>query len=131
MSAPIIMLVKQNSFLLLTSQASSVLNVFAPPAPSPRSPAHMQLRSFWCPCDSQPRCALEKLAMEVFQHHTRRAKYDAQKSGVEWWVQESFPCLLSSCPVKQGVTGQETYGKQSGGHRNALGQGRGSGGQPR
>ena len=44
-------------------------------------------RTFWCSSDSQPRCVLERMALEVFKHHAGDAVYDPATSGAEFWVQ--------------------------------------------
>lgn len=48
-------------------------------------------RTFWISANSdtqQPRCYLEKMAMEVFHHHVPSGfYYDPKTSGAEWWVQ--------------------------------------------
>lgn len=43
--------------------------------------------TFWVPGDSKPTNALERLALDIFKHHTRGALFDASKSGAEWWTQ--------------------------------------------
>lgn len=48
-------------------------------------------RTFWISANTdtqQPRCYLEKMAMEVFHHHVPSGfYYDPNTSGAEWWVQ--------------------------------------------
>ena len=45
-------------------------------------------RTFWMPVDgSEPKCALEKMALDVFQFHVDGSGYDKATSGAEWWVQ--------------------------------------------
>ena len=48
-------------------------------------------RTFWISANSdkqQPRCYLEKMALEIFHHHVPSGVYyDKQTSGAEWWVQ--------------------------------------------
>ena len=48
-------------------------------------------RTFWMSANTdtqQPRCCLEKMAMEVFHHHVPSGYYfDPKTSGAEWWVQ--------------------------------------------
>jgi hypothetical protein len=46
-------------------------------------------RTFWVyAADTQPRCYLEKMALEVFHHHVPSGfYYDKETSGAEWWVQ--------------------------------------------
>ena len=36
--------------------------------------------TFWVPGDSKPTNALERLALDIFKHHTRGALFDASKS---------------------------------------------------
>lgn len=50
-------------------------------------------RTFWISADNtKPRCYLEKLALEIFQHHVpNRYVYDKSTSGAEWWVQLVSP----------------------------------------
>lgn len=45
--------------------------------------------NFWLPAtgDVAPRCALERLAADIFAHYTAGASFDPERSGVEWWVQ--------------------------------------------
>lgn len=43
--------------------------------------------SFWLGCEDEPSCALEWLALDVFNAHTRNLHFNRQQSGVEWWVQ--------------------------------------------
>lgn len=42
--------------------------------------------TFFVPCLMAPRCTLERLALEIFQHHTKGIEYNPQTSGAEWWV---------------------------------------------
>jgi len=57
-------------------------------------------RTFWVPATAtEPRCCLEKLALDVFHHHVPSNEnsnhgnnnnnfyYDPATSGAEWWVQ--------------------------------------------
>lgn len=46
-------------------------------------------RTFWVGAtDTKPRCILEQMAMEVFNHHVKSGiLYDPNSSGAEWWVQ--------------------------------------------
>jgi len=48
-------------------------------------------RTFWISANAdiqQPRCYLEKMALEVFHHHVPSGfYYDQETSGAEWWVQ--------------------------------------------
>jgi len=53
-------------------------------------------RTFWVPCqDFGPRCSMEQMALDVFDHHVKRNQqqqdeglcFDAKTSGAEWWVQ--------------------------------------------
>jgi hypothetical protein len=54
-------------------------------------------RTFWVPSSGfKPRCSLEKMALDVFQHHVKDTPYDASSSGAEWWVQ------LRPSPEKTG-----------------------------
>lgn len=45
--------------------------------------------TFWVPADAafEPRCALEALAREIFEHWTKGTTFDRAKSGAEWWTQ--------------------------------------------
>jgi len=43
--------------------------------------------SSWLPCTAKPRCLPERLAAEIFRHHTKGANFDPEKSGAEWWAQ--------------------------------------------
>ncbi|KAL3918051.1 MAG: hypothetical protein SGILL_004427, partial [Bacillariaceae sp.] len=55
-------------------------------------------RTFWVPCEGfAPRCALEQLALDIFNHHVPDgSKYDKSTSGAEWW------CQLRPSPCKTG-----------------------------
>ena len=45
-------------------------------------------RTFWVNAGDEPRCALEKLALRVFDEHVPPGyAIDKDNSGVEWWVQ--------------------------------------------
>lgn len=49
-------------------------------------------RTFWVPSNGEPRCSLERMALDVFHHHLESAntlglQYDERLSGAEWWVQ--------------------------------------------
>ena len=46
-------------------------------------------RTFWIPATGmEPRCYLEQMALEIFNHHVPDDfTYDTQTSGAEWWVQ--------------------------------------------
>ena len=56
-------------------------------------------RTFWISADTdtdttEPRCYLEKLALEVFHHHVPDGYvYDKSTSGAEWWVQLVSPYI--------------------------------------
>lgn len=43
--------------------------------------------TFWVAAGSKPRTVLEKLALQIFEHHTAAAVFDPEKSGAEWWTQ--------------------------------------------
>ena len=46
--------------------------------------------NFWLPATGEvaPRCALERLAADIFAHYTEgAASFNPESSGVEWWVQ--------------------------------------------
>ena len=45
-------------------------------------------RTFWVPSEGfEPRCSLERMALDVFRHHTKKGTYDPNCSGAEFWVQ--------------------------------------------
>ena len=45
-------------------------------------------RTFWMPVDgTKPRCLMEQMALQIFQHHVSADGYDPSTSGAEWWVQ--------------------------------------------
>ncbi|KAL7518558.1 hypothetical protein ACHAWX_003372 [Stephanocyclus meneghinianus] len=49
-------------------------------------------RTFWIPAQGmEPRCFLEKIALQIFHHHvppiSNNFYYDPSTSGAEWWVQ--------------------------------------------
>ena len=46
-------------------------------------------RTFWVPSEGfEPRCSLERMALDIFQHHVAAdTNYDPKTSGAEWWVQ--------------------------------------------
>jgi hypothetical protein len=44
--------------------------------------------TFFISADAKPRCTLERLALEIFRHHTREIpEMDSSSSGAEWWTQ--------------------------------------------
>ena len=43
--------------------------------------------TFWVGADAKPTTALERLALDIFNHHARDASYDPTRSGAEWWTQ--------------------------------------------
>ena len=43
--------------------------------------------SNWVSADATPSCALERLALAVFESRTRGATFDRSRSGAEWWAQ--------------------------------------------
>ena len=45
--------------------------------------------TFFITADEEPRCLLEKMALEVFAYHADRLgiEFDAENSGAEWWTQ--------------------------------------------
>ena len=43
-------------------------------------------RTFWMPADAEPRCTLEKMALDVLQHHVGELP-PGTSCGAEWWVQ--------------------------------------------
>ena len=43
--------------------------------------------TYWVGADTAPRTALERFALSVFQFHSRRAHFDPNRSGAEWWTQ--------------------------------------------
>ena len=43
--------------------------------------------SNWVPATAAPRCALERLALAIFAHHTAGVLFDKERSGAEWWAQ--------------------------------------------
>ena len=43
--------------------------------------------TFFMPAVLEPRCGLEKLALDIFKHHAKDAKFDPGRSGAEWWTQ--------------------------------------------
>lgn len=61
---------------------------------------------FFRACDV-PRFALETLALEIFQFHTKNVKeFDPQNSGAEWWAQ----CVDSNSTI--GFHWDRDYGKE-------------------
>ena len=46
-----------------------------------------QQGSNWLPATATPRCALERLALAVFEQHSAGATFDRARSGAEWWPQ--------------------------------------------
>uniref|UniRef100_A0A7S3PX14 Uncharacterized protein n=1 Tax=Chaetoceros debilis TaxID=122233 RepID=A0A7S3PX14_9STRA len=54
------------------------------------SDAYSSGATFFAPAAIKPRCALEKLAMDIFQAHTKGLEagkhYDLERSGAEWWT---------------------------------------------
>jgi len=51
--------------------------------------AHTLNTSFWVPARDgrQPRCALECMAVEVFERHAKGHSFQRASSGAEWWTQ--------------------------------------------
>merc|ERR1712224_4892 len=51
--------------------------------------AHTLNTSFWVPAREgwAPRCALECMAIEVFERHAKGRDFDRAASGAEWWTQ--------------------------------------------
>ncbi|CAN0120782.1 unnamed protein product, partial [Phaeothamnion confervicola] len=43
--------------------------------------------TYWVQADSEPRCALEALALAIFREHTQEARFAKDRSGAEWWTQ--------------------------------------------
>ena len=43
--------------------------------------------TYWMGAEASPRTALERLALSIFRHHSRRARFDPARSGAEWWTQ--------------------------------------------
>jgi len=43
-------------------------------------------QTFWLPADATPTSALEKIALDIFQYHTKGCGFDASNSGAEWWT---------------------------------------------
>mmetsp|Transcript_27502 Transcript_27502/g.32095 ORF Transcript_27502/g.32095 Transcript_27502/m.32095 type:complete len:457 (-) Transcript_27502:25-1395(-) len=54
------------------------------------SDAYSNGATYFVPASMKPRCALEKLAMEIFKTHTKDLipgrHYDVERSGAEWWT---------------------------------------------
>ena len=45
-------------------------------------------RTFWVNAGDEPRCSLEKMALQVFDEHVPQGvKIEKANSGAEWWVQ--------------------------------------------
>ncbi|KAJ1451755.1 hypothetical protein M885DRAFT_528991 [Pelagophyceae sp. CCMP2097] len=53
-----------------------------------RDKAYSEGNTFWVGADAPKTdlCALERLALEIFEFHAKKAPYDASKSGAEWWT---------------------------------------------
>ena len=43
--------------------------------------------TYWVGAHTKPTSALEKLVLDIFRHHTAGQRFDAQRSGAEWWTQ--------------------------------------------
>ncbi|GMH47207.1 hypothetical protein TrRE_jg2693 [Triparma retinervis] len=43
--------------------------------------------TFFVPASGVARCGLEALALSIFHHHAKDAKFDPSRSGAEWWTQ--------------------------------------------
>mmetsp|Transcript_6611 Transcript_6611/g.12455 ORF Transcript_6611/g.12455 Transcript_6611/m.12455 type:complete len:489 (+) Transcript_6611:97-1563(+) len=54
------------------------------------SSAYSSGSTFFIPASMKPRCALERLALDIFQSHTHDLQpgkhYDLERSGAEWWT---------------------------------------------
>jgi len=43
-------------------------------------------QTFWVPANAAPTTILEKIALEIFQFHTKGCQFDKENSGAEWWT---------------------------------------------
>tara|TARA_B110001452_G_scaffold150988_2_gene125657 strand:- start:4118 stop:5149 length:1032 start_codon:yes stop_codon:yes gene_type:complete len=43
--------------------------------------------TYWVPANATPHSTLERLALRLFEHHTRGVEFDPTRSGAEWWSQ--------------------------------------------
>ena len=54
------------------------------------SDAYSSGATYFIPASMKPRCALEELALKIFQTHTKHIEvgkhYDLERSGAEWWT---------------------------------------------
>lgn len=54
------------------------------------SDAYSSGATYFIPASMKPRCALEELALKIFQTHTKHLEvgkhYDLERSGAEWWT---------------------------------------------
>jgi hypothetical protein len=46
--------------------------------------------TYFVPAQMKPRCALEQMAQEIFEFHSKNVIFDPQRSGAEWWTQVSL-----------------------------------------
>ena len=69
-----------------------------------------QTGSNWLPAAATPSCALERLALAIFEQHTAGVAFDRARSGAEWWVQ-----------VREGGSGkQDSRGRRPVAARRSL-----------
>jgi hypothetical protein len=94
--------------------------------------------SFWLGAQQKPRCALERLALDLFNFHTKAAagSFDIARSGAEWCavrvsgtarVWRLRVAALTATLRSQVGAGAREWSRR-GGNRDALGQGRSPGG---
>jgi len=43
--------------------------------------------TFWVPAGGKPATRLERMALRIFEFHSRDASFDPARSGAEWWCQ--------------------------------------------
>jgi hypothetical protein len=63
--------------------------------------------TYFIGADATPRTSLERLALDIFKHHSNGLTFDAAKSGAEWWTL----CLESDAGV--GAHWDKDYGIES------------------
>jgi len=57
--------------------------------PKSTTSSYSEGRTFWVASTDQPRCDLERLALEIFKFHTSSlssASFNPKNSGAEWWT---------------------------------------------
>lgn len=71
---------------------------------SKKNSSYSSGQTYFVSADAKPRCALEALALSIFETHTKKAIFESGKSGVEWWT------LSIDCEDDIGLHFDRDYG---------------------